>query len=361
MTAIATALDLPVGSPGGSVELLRDLYVGSDPLIPARTFMLEGDHQPASPIEILRAEGKCLNGPGFWAYTHALATQLTAMLNPDDIALAHLQHLAFGATPALLRALPGIPSIALVHGTDLLHAASHATQNQVLQHAVEVATAIVVPTPAMADRLHRLAPHLDVAKIHHVPWGVPDSLLSAPPTRPHSDGVRSFRLLYAGRLSAEKGVRTLAEACARNPGTTLSIAAPADQYTRLAPRMQALRCSHSYLGWLNRRQLWNCFSQHDVLAVPSTTLEAFGLVAIEAQACGLPVLYQPVPGLVDVLADTALPLDFTDPAALTAALNLLRRDPALLADLRAAGYINARRYPISNTAAALTELGNQIA
>jgi hypothetical protein len=36
----ATFLDLPAGSPGGSVELFLDLYTGEQPLIPAHAFML---------------------------------------------------------------------------------------------------------------------------------------------------------------------------------------------------------------------------------------------------------------------------------------------------------------------------------
>jgi glycosyltransferase involved in cell wall biosynthesis len=360
VTAIATALDLPASSPGGSVELLHDLYAGPTPLIPARVFMLAGDRPVPPPVEVLQVTGKCLTGPRFWAYIDELATHLMALLKTSDVALAHLQHVAFGATPALLRALPGVPSIALVHGTDLLHAAKHGTQHQVLQHTVSQTTAIVVPTPAMADRLRQLAPHLDPAKLQHIPWGIPDALLTTPAPPPRSTGSEAFRLLYAGRLTAEKGVRTLAHACASTPGTTLSIAAPTDQYAALARRLQELRCPHRYLGWLDRRRLWQSFSQHDALAVPSTTLEAFGLVALEAQASGLPVLYQPVPGLIDVLADTALPVDFTDSAALAATLHRVRRDPTLLADLRTAGYANARRYPLSNTAAAITELGNHV-
>ncbi|MFC5835555.1 glycosyltransferase family 4 protein [Nonomuraea insulae] len=360
MTSIATALDLPAGSPGGSVELLHDLYGGPNPLIPARTFMLLGRQPPHPPIETLQVDGKCLTGPDFWRYTHALTTALTARLTSSDIAVTHLQHLTFGATPALIRALPGRPSIALVHGTDLLFATSNDTQHQVLHHATTSATKIVIPTPAMADSLRRLAPHLDSAKLEHIPWGIPDHLLKTPPHRRQPDTGRPFRLLYAGRLTTEKGVRALAKACAQNRDTTLSIAAPTEQYATLAPRLQELRCPHRYLGWLDRHHLWNCFAEHDALAVPSTTLEAFGLVAVEAQACGLPVLYQPVPGLIDILADTALPTDFTDPTVLSSTLTLLRRDPTLLADLQAAGYTNARRYPISDTAAALTALGNHI-
>ncbi|MEV4020341.1 glycosyltransferase [Nonomuraea angiospora] len=222
------------------------------------------------------------------------------------------------------------------------------------------ATAIVVPTPAMAERLRRLAPDMNPAKIHHIPWGIPDHLLHQPLTPPPTQD-RPFRLLYAGRLTAEKGLETLATTCAQTRHTTLSIAAPADEYARFADQLRKTGCAHHYLGWLDRHQLWDVFRAHDALAVPSTTLEAFGLVAVEAQACGLPVLYQPVPGLTDVLGDTALPVDFTDPHALTIVLRILQQDPSAHADLRTAGYGNARRFPISTTAKALIALGNQIA
>ncbi|MGH3824347.1 MAG: glycosyltransferase [Pseudonocardiaceae bacterium] len=75
-----------------------------------------------------------------------------------------------------------------------------------------------------------------------------------------------------------------------------------------------------YLGWLPRPRLREAFADHDLLVVPSTILEAFGLVAIEAQARGLPVVHQPIPGLQEVLAGSALPVDLADPTALTAEL-----------------------------------------
>ncbi|MDA0639792.1 glycosyltransferase, partial [Nonomuraea ferruginea] len=79
-------------------------------------------------------------------------------------------------------------------------------------------------------------------------------------------------------------------------------------------------------------------------------MEAFGLVALEAQTCGLPVLYRPVPGLVEVLNDSALAADLAD----LAALRRLSTDHAMSADLRTAGLANAARFPLSATAAALT-------
>ncbi|MFG1705413.1 glycosyltransferase family 4 protein [Nonomuraea sp. M3C6] len=360
MKPILTALDLPAASPGGSVELLHDLYGGTNPLIAARLFMLHDDRPTRPPIETLKVSGKCLTGHRFWTYVQALSTALATHVKPTNVAITHLQHLTFGATPALLYTLPRHPSIALVHGTDLLTATSNRTQRQVLRQSAHRATAIVVPTPAMADRLRRLAPNLDIAKVEHIPWGIPDHLLHRPPTSPRTYD-RPFSLLYAGRLTSEKGVGVLATACANNRNMTLSIAAPAAEYAKFAEQLRKADCEHHYLGWLDRSQLWDTFDEHDALAVPSTALEAFGLVAVEAQACGLPVLYQPVPGLIDVLGDTALPTDFTNPDALASALRTLRNDPTARAELRTVGLSNARRFPISSTAQALTVLGNQIA
>ncbi|MEU3176587.1 glycosyltransferase, partial [Streptomyces sp. NPDC007000] len=101
-------------------------------------------------------------------------------------------------------------------------------------------------------------------------------------------------------------------------------------------------------------------TEHDLLVMPSTTLEAMGLVALEAQACGLPVLYQPVPGLSETLAASGMATDFTSPAALARDLDRLRTTPGLLPALRRAGHANAARYPLSATAQALTDLGRQL-
>ncbi|MQT01749.1 glycosyltransferase family 4 protein [Streptomyces jumonjinensis] len=359
----ATFLDLPAGSPGGSVELFLDLYTGDEPLIPARALMLappgSRPHLPTG-LDLLSVSRKCLEGPGFGRYVAALRQALAEAIDPARIGLLHLQHLAFGATPALLRALPTHPRIALVHGTDLIFAENHRDQLQVLRETVRAADALVVPTTAMIDRLLRLAPQTDRRRIAHIPWGLPDHLLTDPPPRSDRSSTSHLRLLYAGRLSAEKGVDPLARSLARVPGVELSIAAPRAQFHTLAPLLQRTGTRARYLGWLRRPQLWRAFAAHDLLVMPSTTLEAMGLVALEAQACGLPVLYQPVPGLNEVLAASGIATDFTDSAALARDLDRLRTSPGLLSALRQAGYANAARYPLSTTAQGLKDLGHQL-
>jgi len=362
---VATFLDLPAGSPGGSVELFLDLYTGSAPLIPARAFMLQpAGRRPAVPagLDLLAVGGKCLEGPAFRQYVASLRTALLAATDPASIGVVHLQHLTFGATPALRHAFPSHPQIALVHGTDLLFAEMHRTQLQVLRETTRRADAIVVPTSAMADRLLNLAPRTDLRKITHIPWGIPDQLLESPPPQPpsrRSGGV--LRLLYAGRLSAEKGGERLARTLAATRGVELSIAAPRHEFHAIAPLLRRVGLSARYLGWLSRPRLWNTFADHDALVMPSTILEAMGLVALEAQACGLPVLYQPVPGLQEVLGASALATDFTRPADVIHQLDRLMTSPTLLRALRDASRENAARYRLSTTAAALTALGRQLA
>ncbi|MFJ8085510.1 glycosyltransferase family 4 protein [Streptomyces sp. NPDC096205] len=361
---ILTGLDLPWGSPGGSVELLKDLYLDPDGPLAASAFMLtpgvaDATAPPdASPLALLDVPGKQLSGEGFWAYVDRLTDAVTARFPHTEQDVVHLQHLAFGATPALLRGYPKQPAIGLVHGTDLLFAAEYETQGAVLREAVEAARSLVVPTAGMADQLRRLAPRTDSGRIVHIPWGVPDALLAQPPVRvPREDGP--LRVLYAGRLTAEKGAAELAALLTGVPGVRLSMAAPAAEFRRLAGERDLSAVRH--LGWLSRQELWAAFAEHDLLVVPSAKLEAFGLVAVEAQACGLPVAYQPVPGLRDALADSALPLDLlADPRRALAELTGLRDDPGALDGLRRSGFANAARFPLSRTARDLAALSAQV-
>ncbi|MFF5444012.1 glycosyltransferase family 4 protein [Streptomyces sp. NPDC012888] len=361
---VATALDLPFPSPGGSVELFLDLYAGTQPAIPAHAFMLAPNgarpHPPAG-IDLLHASGKCLDGHAFSRYVTNLRHAMTAAIDPHQISVLHLHHLAFGATPALLRALPAHPRIAFVHGTDLLHAENHTTQLRVLRETASAADAIVVPTGAMADRLLKLAPKTDRHKIEKIPWGIPDRLLTGPPPRPARRPTSHLRILFAGRLSSEKGLEPLLQAVAATRSVELSIAAPRAQFLDLAPVLRQLGVHVRYLGWFRRDQLWKAFADHDVLAVPSTTVEAMGLVALEAQACGLPVLYQPVPGLSEALSGTGLATDFTNPTTAAHDLHRLRTTPGLLEMLRASGRTNAARFPLSTTATAIADLGRRLA
>jgi len=357
--SIVTGIDLPWGSPGGSMILLNDLYTARRPF-DATVFTLPAAGPGPEPgrIRQLTVPGaKEHAGPGFWAWTEAVARALERELRGADLreTVVHCQHLAFGTTPALIMALPRTPRIGLVHGTDLIYAAQHPTQLAVLRHAAAAMDAIVAPTGAMAEWLLRLAPATPARKITTIPWGIPDHLLTRPISHPRrTDGP--LRILFAGRMSSEKGAGELIRACRRLDEVELGLIGPADGHRTLLPLLAEKGHAVRYLGYLPREQLWERFAHYDVLAVPSTVAEAFCLTAIEAQACGLPVLYQPVPRLLEVLGDSGLPVDFTASAAFTATVKSLVDDRGQLRALRAQGAANARRYPLSTTTDRLAEL-----
>ena len=97
-------------------------------------------------------------------------------------------------------------------------------------------------------------------------------------------------VLYAGRLSKEKGVDLLAdaflEAHRRDPRLHLSLAGGGPEEELLRARLGE---HATFLGWLSGEDLARAYASADVFLFASST-ETFGQVILEAQASGLPVV-----------------------------------------------------------------------
>jgi D-inositol-3-phosphate glycosyltransferase len=95
----------------------------------------------------------------------------------------------------------------------------------------------------------------------------------------------------------------------------------------------------------------------DVVLVPSRS-ESFGLVALEAAACGVPVVASAVGGLLSLVADgeTGFLVDGRDPADYAAAVARILDDPTLAAAMGAAGLQQALGYTWGAAAARLRSL-----
>jgi D-inositol-3-phosphate glycosyltransferase len=100
----------------------------------------------------------------------------------------------------------------------------------------------------------------------------------------------------------------------------------------------------------------------DLVIVPSRS-ESFGLVALEAAACGIPVVASAVGGLLNIVHDgvTGLLVDGRDPARYARAISQLLDDPAGAAAMGAAAAVRARRFTWSFTAARLRRLYTDLA
>lgn len=135
-------------------------------------------------------------------------------------------------------------------------------------------------------------------------------------------------VLYAGRLSAEKGILDLLAAA--NNGMKLTIAGDGPLRDRVP----------GALGFVSHDALGPLYDRAAVVAVPSHR-EGFGVVCAEAMAHGRPVVAAAVGGLLDLVADeeTGLLVPPRDVPALSAALKRLLADDELRSRLGA----NARR------------------
>ena len=109
-------------------------------------------------------------------------------------------------------------------------------------------------------------------------------------------------LLFAGRLSAEKGLRDLPEVLAgirrRCPGAVLAFAGTGPMLDELKAKIP----DAIFLGWMGPAQLAAAFAAADMLLLPSW-FDTFSCVLLEAMACGLPAVAYDTKGPRDLILD----------------------------------------------------------
>jgi D-inositol-3-phosphate glycosyltransferase len=150
-------------------------------------------------------------------------------------------------------------------------------------------------------------------------------------------------LLYVGRLQPIKGLETLLDAMARlgGPARLYIVGGDADEpendHTawghagRLRARVRGLGLEERvrFLGAQPQRRLRLFYAAAEATVMPSY-YESFGMVALEAMACGSPVVGSRVGGLQTTIKDgvTGYLVPEGDPAALSERLEVLLHDPA---------------------------------
>ncbi len=235
-----------------------------------------------------------------------------------------------------LRRRRGTPYVVSLRGADvpghdpsigLLHGVWRPFRRRVLREA-----AAVVANSASLAQLARAA---DGVAVEVVPNGVDAAFFS--PGEPRGEGPgRPFRLLFVGRLHAQKNPRFVLAALAalrRAGGRPVALDVVGD-----GPEAQALRdeaerlgvaAAVTWHGWLDRAQLVERYRAADCL-VNASPREGMPNVVLEAMACGLPVLASRAPGHEGLVAPgetgAYFGLDSTD--ELVAAARALIDDPA---------------------------------
>jgi len=135
-------------------------------------------------------------------------------------------------------------------------------------------------------------------------------------------------VLYAGRLTREKGADLLAEAFLRaherDPRLHLALAGGGPEEDMLRERLGA---HATFLGWLEGDDLADVYASADVFLFASRT-DTFGQVLLEAQASGLPVVAVGVGGPTSIVTHGATGLLCPpDAGALADAVVMLAAQP----------------------------------
>lgn len=150
---------------------------------------------------------------------------------------------------------------------------------------IELADAILVCSEAQA-RIFR-AKTATNASIYVVPLWV-DSHFWHPAERGRKSDKGTLRALFVGKINLRKGVPFLVKAVAEcNAAVTLTLVGGVDD--ELRPFLNNHEGKFKLLPPCTKTELRKHYQSHDLLVLPSLG-DSFGFVAMEAMACGLPVV-----------------------------------------------------------------------
>ena len=294
-------------------------------------------HVPAGPAESISKDEML---PWMGAFGDWMITQWRRT-GPPDVVHAHFWMSGLAALRA--GGALGVPVAQTFHALGVLKKrhqgprdTSPADRIQ-LERFIGRSTDLIIATCSdEVVELQGMGVHPD--KIRVAPCGVDLNLFTPAPPGAIGTGRRPMRLLSVGRLVERKGVDTVLQALTLVPGAELIIAGgpPADELGSDAEAVRLNRLAAELgvadrvrmTGGLDHRTLPGLFHAADVV-VCTPWYEPFGIVPVEAAACGRPVIGSAVGGLLDTIDDgvTGLHVPPRDPVALAAALRALRDDP----------------------------------
>jgi glycosyltransferase involved in cell wall biosynthesis len=179
-----------------------------------------------------------------------------------------------------------------------------------LRHFHRPAACVMAPTPTVERELRANG----IDNVAHWTRGV--NLECFIPREPLFSDARHPVFLYVGRVSVEKNIQAFL--ALDLPGTKV--------VAGVGPGLEALQLKFPevrFVGVLSSEDLGRLYSSADVFVFPSRT-DTFGLVMLEALACGTPVAAFPVQGPLDVVGGSDVAV--LDEDLRKAALQALRID-----------------------------------
>ncbi|KAF0118455.1 MAG: glgA1 [Rhodospirillaceae bacterium] len=335
-------------------------------------------HDQAFSQDTLTVRGTKVDGAQFQGCPKELLSPLRAFetclrFNGEgvaaDVVHCHTWYAHFGGI--LAKILYGLPLVITVHSLEPLRpwkreqiGRGYDLSRWVEKTALEMADAVVAVSKSTREDILRLF-SIDEKKVQVIPNGIDtDEYTSTPdravlqkygidPTRPY--------VLFVGRMTRQKGLYYLLQAIPRlDPSLQVVLCAGESDTPALQKELEAmvadLQSRRPGVVWIpemvSRQTTIALYSQAAVFCCPSI-YEPFGIINLEAMACGTPVVGSKVGGIAEVVVDgvtgvlvdpklsSAPPFDPTDAAGfaegLAAGINRVARDPAVRSAMATAG------------------------
>lgn len=370
MNVYVRELSRELGKRGYAVDIFTHAQNLERPVVVQMARNVRVIHIQAGPVEHIDKNDLPQYVPEFAANMQILAAETGIYY---DVIFSH--YWLSGMVAEILRSAWGTPIIQMFHtlGKMKNHVAQRVEEQEIdarisgENHLMQVVDRLVAANPI--DRHHMIdLYHAPAEKIAVIPCGADLTLFHPVPREEAREelGIPAERKLvtFVGRIEALKGVDTLFRAVAylvANDATwreRLMVAivggTPEDETEELTPEMQRLRTLReelaltdviSFIGAQPQETLPYFYSAAEVVVMPSH-YESFGMVAVEATACGTPVIASNVGGLTYTITDgvNGFLVPPKEPVALAEGMEMILTNAALRDYLGKAGSKRAQRF-----------------
>jgi len=374
MNVYITTLSRELARQGVTVDIFSRWH---DPADPQMEWLA-----PNARVIHLEAGGRgFLSKDGIFPHLPEFRDRLVAFAEAEGLRhdAVHSHYWLSGWVGADLQQRWGIPHVSMFHTLGAVKNQVRAGEREsalriATEHAiVDAADAIVVASPQEQQHLNRLHPGA-AGRVHVIPCGVDVEVfrpqdMAAARQRLGLNGERI--LLFVGRPDPLKGLEILigATSLLEHPHgvRVLVVGGEGDQSDPAYVAVRALASTLnvagqvSYSGAVAQNVLPLYYNAADVCVVPSY-YESFGLVALEAMACGTPVVASRVGGLQSTVRDgeTGFLVPWHCPEPFAERLDLLLTNETLRASLGQAARASAQTYRWPAVAGSVIDLYHRL-